>query len=202
MALTTRDYNVVTTITGGNITQCVNSWYFKAIDDLGNASDLWLALEDDYVPNLLPCLHVYAENMSTKVINLVDDADFHEATSVAFTGGIVAGEILAEWNAAMFRILRPNRSIRHGRKAISPIGEGELSNRLPTPTFLVHLADLALSFDGGITANLLPLSTYDLCIPRHTLIDEGLPTEHYEITELVVSQGMEFTRISHQVSRG
>lgn len=202
MAITDRDYNVVTTVTGPNITQCVNSWYFKAIDDLGSALDLWSAMEDDYVPVLAPCLHVYATTLVTKVINMLDVTDFYEATSVAFAGGTVAGEILAEWNAAMFRILRPQRDIRHGRKAISPISEGDLSNRVPTGTFPARLDALAGIFVAGIEANINPLSTYELCIPRHTLFDQGLPTEHYEITELVVAQGMEFTRISHQVSRG
>lgn len=201
MAIIDRDYQVVTTVIDDNGVNYNNTWYFKCEDANGTAADLYEAVEDDVIGPLQDILSVIADRATVKVINLFDDEDFFEANSATFTGGQVAGEAMPTFVGAAFRIVRPNRSIRHGRKTVGPLAEGSVANGSPTAGFTTIADSWALQLQTPIEADSSPVSSYALCIPKHTLVDEGTEDERYEITDLVVAQSFEFIRVSSQVSR-
>lgn len=201
MTLIDRDYQVVTTITDDVGIVYNNTWYFKCEDANGTAGDLFDAVEDDVIGPLKDILSTAADTANVKVINLVDDEDFYEAVSETFTGGTVAGEKMPSFVSAAFRIVRPNRSVRHGRKSVGPLSENSVVNGVATAGYITICNGFAGQLQTPIEADSSPVSSYALCIPKYVLVDEGTEDERYIIDELMVAQNFQFTRISSQVSR-
>lgn len=201
MALGSDDFKLTLTLTDDFSQNYINTFYYKGQAATGDAEDLWGAFEEDIMSSIGAILSVTADTARMQVINLGDDGDFYEAPSTNFTGGGVAGEALPSFVSSAFRIERPIRTIRHGRKSFGPVAEGSVADGVATSGYKGLCDTFAGILETPLFLDTIGNDTYDICIPKTELVNPLDPSQGYEITSLVVAQAVSFVRISHQVSR-
>lgn len=205
MALTTRDYRIVSTYQNDVGKEFTNVFYFKAngTSPSPTAPDLSAAFVEDVIPFISAVLHNSMSYKKYTVENLVTPTDFVEGT-VAGVDGERAGEFMPNWNGWAYKANRSTKLVRNGRKIFGRISESDVENGVATTSpgndILTRLTAL-----GNQLSNIIfaagSSNAYEYCIPQS--IDISLPGGDpvYQLDTLWVANGVFYNRVSTQNSR-
>lgn len=204
MALTQFDYGLVCTIYDSDGNPYVNSWFFKAQAGFaGNSQDLYNAFGDSLSARIEAILHTSMDGvMHLSAFNLTLPADFFEDDYAGWSGGIRTGEYMPDYVGWAYRLNRPTRDVRNGRKTFGRISEGDVLDGVAygggaTPV-TTALAALATELSGVIEKASAPATNYKVCIPKSVL---NVTTQKYELTTLYEASSVNYVRVSTQNSR-
>lgn len=127
------------------VDQIINRYYYQQIEGTGNSAE---SLVDKFIDTMLPALTAIQSLQLThtliEVYNLDDPSDFYQSAPEGGDGvGVVTGEYLPGFMTWTFKLHRPFRSFRSGRKAISGLSEGAITNSGPATSILAALNTMA-----------------------------------------------------------
>lgn len=205
MALTTRDYRFTGVWEDDDGQEYANVFYYKAngASPSPTASDLAAAWAEDVAPFIAAVLHNSMTFKRYTCENLVSPGDFTEGTIAAVVGER-AGEHMPNFVGWAFRVNRPTKLVRNGRKNFGRVSESDVENGVATEApgndILVRLIALSGALTGIIFAA-GSSNAYELCIPQS--VDISLPGGDpvYELDTLWVSPSVIYNRVSTQNSR-
>lgn len=172
----------------------LNVYYYQSNSDNLTAEDIATLFGDTVISQVILIQTTVMQHEAIEVINLDDPTDFFEEILSPATAGTIGSASMPSYVSWTFKLVRSNRTVRNGRKAICGVAESATANNVPEASAVEELEDTAdvfaalLDDGGGNTAT-------PVIYGKPTPAPSSLPLR------IVPISGGEFTHISSQNTR-
>ena len=175
-------------------TDVVNVYFYRALATGITADIVAILFRDTVVSQVVLIQTTIMSHLSVEVINLNDPADFTELIYGASIDGVIVDSNMPSYVSWTFKLIRADRTVRNGRKAICGVAEGQTANNSPTGGAQAELDDTAAQF-AAVLDNLQGLTLEPVIYGKPTPPPSSLPLRVVRIT------GAQFSHLSTQNTR-
>lgn len=178
--------------------------FFYRIEDTPTEGVLSGIIED-FQTDVLPSMAA-VQNPSTSYLQLAATNIFSHDEAVVSPLDITAGtnssdEIMASFISASIKLVRSNARVRHGRKSLVGMSEGDAFGQVWTSGYQALLQDCADTFaalltPGGVD-NLAPVIVGRVFVPADP---PDIPRAYYRLPETQVEMGTNWAYVSSAIA--